>query len=101
MLCCLEDVACLRSDMAVHPETSCCEACVAPVCRECAKHLDAEAPSLPPASLSNDIIIYYAPTILYAKAVTVMEIICTSVYVSSMNYFTQKNKYWSCRSMDE
>ena len=61
---------------------------MAPVCKECAKHLDAEDPSLPLASLSNGMMIYYAPTILYAKKVTVMEIICTSVCVTCMICFT-------------
>ena len=86
MLCCSEDVACLRNDVAAHPETECCEASVAPVCEECAKHLDAEDPALPPASLSDDMMIDYAPTLLYAKTVTVMEMICASVCATSMMF---------------
>ena len=61
---------------------------MAPVCKECAKHLDAEDPSLPPASLSDDMMIYDAPTILYANKVTVMDMICASVCVTSMICFT-------------
>ena len=74
---------------------------MAPVCQECAKHLDAEDPSLPPASLSNDMMIYDAPTILYAHKVTVMEMICASVCVTSMICFAFEKKYRNCRNMDE
>ena len=65
---------------------------MAPVCKECAKHFDAEAPSLPPASLSNDMMIDYAPTILYAKKVTVMEMSCATVCVTFMICFILEHK---------
>ena len=74
---------------------------MAPVCKECAKHLDAEYLCLPPASLSNDMMIEDAPTILYAKNMTVMEMICASVCVTTMICFTLEKKYRNCRSMDE
>ena len=101
MLCCPEDVACPRFGTAGHSQTECCEECIAPVCNECAKSLDSEAPSLPPAALSNDMMIYYAPAVLYVKKVTVMEMICASVCVTSMICFTLEKKYRNCRSMDE
>ena len=74
---------------------------MAPVCKECAKHLDAEYPCLPPACSSNDMMMLYSPTILYAKKVTVMEIICASMCVTTMIRFTLEKQDRNCRSMDE
>ena len=101
MLCCPEDVACTRSGMAEHSRTEWSEECVAPICRECAKHLEVEARSLTPASLSNDMMMCYVPTIMYAENVTVMEMICASACVAPMICFTQEKKYRSCSNMGE
>ena len=48
---------------------------------------------MPPAALANDLMIFYAPEILYSKNVTVMEIICASVCLTSMICFTLEAKY--------
>ena len=101
VLCCPEDVMCCRLDRHDHSSTECCDECMALVCKECGRDLDGEVPSLPPAALANDMMIYYAPTILYAKKVTMMEMICASVCVTSMICFTLEKKYRNIRSFDE
>ena len=100
MLCCPEDKICTSSG-PVHATTACCEHCTAPICKECAACIYDWKPSLPPAALSNDMIIYYAPTILYTENVTVMEMLCASVCITSMICFTLEKKHRGFRSMDE
>ena len=56
---------------------------------------------MPPAALADDMIIYYAPTELYAENTTVMEMLCASVCITSMLVFTLENKYRGHRAMDE
>ena len=56
---------------------------------------------MPSASLCNDMMIYYAPSILYKENVSVMEMICASVCITSMISFTLEKKYRGCRSMDQ
>ena len=58
VLCCPEDVICGRLDGHGHSSTECCDDCSAPICKECAHDLDGEVPSLPPAALANDMMIY-------------------------------------------
>ena len=101
VLCCPEDVLCCRRDGQDHSSTECCTECRAPVCTECAHDIDVEMPFLPPAALANDMMIYYAPTILYAEKVTMMEMICASVCVTSMICFTLEKTYRTIRSFDE
>ena len=81
VLCCPEDVQCVRLGDAPQSHSSkvCCEQCRAPICRECADCIFAPKPSVPPAGLSNDMMIYYAPSILYTENVTVMEMMRASV----------------------
>ena len=100
VLCCPEDMKCSRVGGKAHSKLDCCEDCLAPVCKECCKSLDAKSPSLPPSSLCNDMMIYYAPSILYTEKVIVMEMICSSVCTTSMICFTSKKKYRNIRSMD-
>ena len=54
-----------------------------------------------PACLINDMMIYYAPSILYKEEVSVMEMICASVCITSMISFTLEKKYRGSRSMDQ
>ena len=61
----------------------------------------ATEPSLPPAGLSNDMMIYYAPSILYTENVSVMEMICASVCITSMISFTLEKKFRGSRSLDQ
>ena len=47
---------------------------------------------MPPAALANDMMIFYAPRELYTKKVTIMEMICASVCLTSMICFSlEKN----------
>ena len=48
---------------------------------------------MPPMCLANDMMIFYAPRELYTLNVTVMEMICASVCVTSMICFTLELKY--------
>ena len=90
VLCCPEDIQCCsrESSSRSHAANVSCVDCRAPICEECAKCVYASEPSLPPASLGNDMMIYYAPSILYTENVSVMEMICASVCITSMISFT-------------
>ena len=81
-LCCPEDVHC--SGESRHSRFTCCPFCVAPVCIECQTHICKRTPELPPAALTNDMMIYYTPTEIYELNATVMELICASVCITSM-----------------
>ena len=56
---------------------------------------------MPLAALANDMMIYYAPAELYPEIVTVMEMICASVCITSMICFTFEKRYRGHRAMDE
>ena len=58
-------------------------------------------PSLPPAALANDMMVYYAPEILYTEEVTMMEMVCASVCLTSMICFSFEKKYRGERVFDE
>jgi len=48
---------------------------------------------MPPAALTNDMMIFYAPKELYTMKVTVMEMICASVCLTSMICFTLEARH--------
>ena len=64
VLCCPEDKECPDSAC---PMYSVCLHCRLPVCTECEGYISDVAPSMPPASLANDMMVFYAPTELYAE----------------------------------
>ena len=103
VLCCPEDIQCCSRDSSSrsHAANVSCVDCRAPICEECATCVYASEPSLPPAGLSNDMMIYYAPSILYRENVSVMEMMCASVCITSMISFTLEKKYRGSRSMDQ
>ena len=88
VLCCPEDVQCARLDNNEHAKGECCDECIAPVCRECCLQLNQAKPQLPPSSLANDMMIFYPPKMLYKEKVTMMEMICASVCITSIICFT-------------
>ena len=100
VLCCPEDIQCIRlGDVPqCHSSKICCEQCRAPICKECANCIFASPPSVPPAGLSNDMMIDYTPSILYTENVTVMEMICASVCITSMITFTFEKSYRGSRA---
>ena len=96
ILCCPEDVICGRRDGGEHSSIECCNACTAPVCKECWYQIGMRSPCLPPAALANDMMIYYALTILYTQQATMMEMICASVCITSMICFTFEKETQEC-----
>ena len=48
---------------------------------------------MPPAALVNDMMIFYAPRELYLHEMTVMEMICCSVCITSMICFSLEVKF--------
>ena len=103
VLCCPEDIDCSSRGNSArsHAANVSCVDCRAPICQECATHVYGSEPSVPPAGLSNDLMIFYAPSILYEKNVSVMEMICASVCITSMISFTLEKKYRGSRAMDQ
>ena len=95
IVCCPEDRQC--SDLACLERDTCCQKCHVPVCDECQASFNESDKSdgavMPPAALANDMMIFYAPKELYTKNVTVMEMICASVCLTSMICFTLEAKY--------
>ena len=52
-----------------------------------------EKPKLPAAALPNDMMRFYAPRELYTESVTIIELLCASVCMTSMICFTLEAKY--------
>ena len=92
MLCWPEDFGCKHIENGIHYPNECCDACEMPCCKECTQHIFGDGPSMPPSSLANDMMIYYAPTELYTENVTVMEMLCASVCITSMICFALEQK---------
>ena len=91
VLCCPEDRRCSKECMQ---GTVLCDSCEVPVCDLCYSCADAEEPSLPPPSLCNDMMIFYAPEELYeGGGLTIMEMICASPCITSMICFSMEVKY--------
>ena len=101
LLCCPEDHTC--KDSVCTRRKRCCPECWLPICRECESELVDKSgkAAMPPASLANDMMIYYAPKVLYTEEATVMEMICASVCLTSMICFSLEKKYRSERAFDE
>lgn len=91
ILCCPEDKRCANS----HPQHKyeLCTRCEIPLCCHCASHTLQGEPKMPPTSLSNDMMIFYAPRELYEDRVTILELICASVCITSMICFTLECRY--------
>ena len=100
-ICCPEDHTC--KDAVCTRRQRCCPDCWLPICRECESGFVDESgkAAMPPASLANDMMIYYAPKVLYTEEVTVMEMICASVCLTSMICFSLEKKYRGDRAFDE
>ena len=101
ILCCPEDVQCRGVEGKHHSKQECCEKCLPPVCSECRFHLTDSKPTLPPSSLSNDMMIFYPPKMLYEEKVTMIELICSSVCITSIICFTLEKQFRNVRAMDE
>ena len=95
LLCCPEDRCCKskQSERCLSGKTL-CEECELPVCKYCEAALThAHGARMPESALANDLMVFYAPSILYEKEVTMMELICASVCLTTMISFTLEKKY--------
>ena len=95
ILCCPEDRECRGKDKSrcMSRKTLCSE-CELPLCRYCEASLLADhGPFMPEAALTNDLMICYAPNIIYERQVTWMELVCASVCLTTMISFTLEKKY--------
>ena len=98
IICCPEDKRCTRKECQKKPKVACLE-CSFPVCNECKGSLNSELEyeqmfRNPPArALSNDLMTFYAPKTMYECNMTVMEMICSSVCITSMICFSMEVKY--------
>ena len=90
LLCCPEDRRCDR--ILCQDTTRICRACEIPVCVECQECLRGNA-QMPPAALTNDMMVFYLPKELYVDKVTMMELLCASVCITTMVCFTLEAKY--------
>ena len=64
------------------------------MCKYCEAALThAHGARMPESALANDLMVFYAPSILYEKEVTMMELICASVCLTTMISFTLEKKY--------
>ena len=91
VLCCPEDRRCLQS--ACDKRSRVCPQCEVPLCDQRSTHVGKESPKLPPACLANDMMIFYAPKESYMDKMTVVEMICCSVCITSMICFSLEVKY--------
>ena len=91
LLCCPEDLKCVEPRCKA--ERTCCELCEIPVCTDCESFVCAAEPKMPPAALTNDMMIFYAPKEIYTANVTVVEMVCASVCITSMICCTLELKH--------
>ena len=95
ILCCPEDRCCSgpQSEVCLSRKTLCRD-CEVPVCRYCEEQLlHPYGAKLPQAALTNDLMIFYAPPVLYEQKATAMELICASVCLTTMISFTLEKKH--------
>jgi hypothetical protein len=93
VLCCPGDRLCSKECLAGR---KLCSQCQIPVCDLCYSFVAPpdDEPSLPPPSLCNDMMIFYAPEELYQDGgLTIMEMICASPCITSMICFSMEVKY--------
>ena len=100
MLCCPEDRRCKNKQCRSAEGKSVCADCEVPFCTECKTNLMAPTNIFhgldrqPPArALANDLMVFYAPKTMYECNMTVMEMICSSVCITSMICFSMEVKY--------
>ena len=101
LLGCPEDKYCTNTSCMTGHDI--CEQCQIPQCHECKNSMyDKRGRAvMPAAALANDMMIFYAPSILYTERVTVMEMVCASVCLTSMICFSLEKKYRGDRAFDE
>ena len=93
LLCCPEDRRCTSENKSsCMTRNTLCKDCEVPVCRHCEDSLlQPRGPEMPYAALTNDLMVFYSPLVMYEKQATAMELICASVCLTSMVCFTLGN----------
>ena len=91
VICCPEDKVC-KATAGCGP-SSVCKYCSVPACTDCRLCVFSDPPTMPPGCLSNDMMVFYAQPELYTEAMTVIEMICCSVCITSMICFSLEVKY--------
>ena len=77
------------------------EACDDPICKECAQHISCQRSFSASGCINRWHDDMYAPTELDTGNVTVMDMLCASVCITSVIYFTFEKTYQGCRAVDE
>ena len=92
ILCCPEDQRCQNGCVE---KGAACPECTVPLCAECKVEVDTPrrwrataVPTVPRRSLANDLMAFYAPDRMYTEGMTVMEMICCSLCITSMICFS-------------
>jgi hypothetical protein len=71
-----------------------CSECQVHVCSCCWQHVGRDKPELPPASLANDMMIFYAPPEMYEDGgLTILEMVRASMCLTAMICFSMEVKY--------
>ena len=95
LLCCPEDRRCENETCATGAGV--CPKCEVPVCHECLKCFRRDVPSpddrVPPQALVNDMMVFYGPRTLNSRGMTVVEMMCASVCITSMICFAMEVKH--------
>jgi hypothetical protein len=92
VLCCPEDRVCNRPGCLTMHEL--CSECQVSVCSSCWQHVGRDKPELPPASLADDMMIFYALPEMYEDGgLTVMEMVCASTCLTAVICFSMEVKY--------
>ena len=93
MLCCPEDHFCQHAT-CMESRRLCIE-CWLPECHECSTEMRLKTTDLqmPAPALANDLMIFYAPEVIYEKQVTTLELLCASTCLTTMICFSLEKKY--------
>ena len=96
LICCPEDKLCSKR---CPPETT-CPKCCAPICEFCWHGVTKEK-AMPAAALANDMLVFYAPKMIYQQEVTFMELICASPCFTAMCCFSLEKRLLGDRALDQ
>ena len=96
IICCPEDKVCSRRCAAAVT----CPKCKAPVCDFCwvAVH---NQKTMPATALANDMLMFFAPKMIYQMEVTFMELVCASPCFTAMCCFSLEKKLLGDRALDQ
>ena len=96
IICCPEDKVCTRRCAA----SVTCPKCRAPVCEFCWLQIRKHK-AMPATALANDMLIFYAPKMIYQMEVTFMELVCASPCFTAMCCFSLEKKLLNDRALDQ